>query len=413
MIARILDNLKGAYWSMAREKQRKAKLGTPALGFFADYIRQEKERVITLADQGIDGEIDERLKAAVDWILRAQKATPDDGVPVGYFPVGAYDGWMPSYPETTGYIITSLLKYADIYQAEEVREAALKMADWEIDIQMPGGAVQGGPVCAPEKQTAAAFNTGMVLDGWCSAFELTGEQKYLQAARRAAEFLANDLDDAGYFQTNGDFVSQGEIKTYTCLCSWAMYRAGELLDRQDIRDAAVRSVEAAIRQQRDNGWFAYNCLTHPEVPLTHTIGYAIQGIFEVGVLSDRQDFVDAAVKSLRAVVANTQGNGYLVGRLDQNWRPACNYVCLTGSVQLAIVCYRLKELFADDSLYDVAERLTDFVKAAQLLETERDEMRGAIAGSFPITEDYMRDGYPNWATKYYIDALLLQKDLRA
>jgi len=33
---------------------------------------------------------------------------------------------------------------------------------------------------------------------------------------------------------------------------------------------------------------------------------------------------------------------------------------------------------------------------------------GAVAGSFPLFGGYMRAGYPNWATKYFLDALLLQ-----
>lgn len=35
---------------------------------------------------------------------------------------------------------------------------------------------------------------------------------------------------------------------------------------------------------------------------------------------------------------------------------------------------------------------------------------GALAGSFALTGEYMRSGYPNWATKYFLDALLLQHE---
>lgn len=36
---------------------------------------------------------------------------------------------------------------------------------------------------------------------------------------------------------------------------------------------------------------------------------------------------------------------------------------------------------------------------------------GAIAGSFSLFGEDMRAGYPNWATKYLLDALLLQHRL--
>jgi hypothetical protein len=54
-------------------------------------------------------------------------------------------------------------------------------------------------------------------------------------------------------------VSAGEIKTYTCLCAWALYRLGDLIDEGRYRRAAIASVEAALRQQQPNGWFAHNC----------------------------------------------------------------------------------------------------------------------------------------------------------
>ncbi|MGF1595582.1 MAG: hypothetical protein ACFCVK_01410 [Acidimicrobiales bacterium] len=35
------------------------------------------------------------------------------------------------------------------------------------------------------------------------------------------------------------------------------------------------------------------------------------------------------------------------------------------------------------------------------------EIRGAIKGSHPIWGRYAPLGYPNWATKFFLDALLL------
>lgn len=409
MIRKMIIAARNKYWDYGKKKEQQAKLKSTELAYFANYMATEKENVNKLLAVGIENEIDERLEAAVSWILRAQDATPDGGVSLGFFPLQSERGWKPSYPETTGYIITSLLKYATDFDRPEIRNAALKMADWEVDVQMASGAVQGGPVCASEKQTAAAFNTGMVLDGWCSAYEQNNDDKYLRAIEVAAIFLMNDLDDEGYFKTNGNFVSQGEIKTYSCLCAWAMYRAGLLLKDENIKNAAILSVEAAVRQQNDKGWFSHNCLTNSKIPLTHTIGYVIQGIFEVGVLSNRKEFVDSAFKALSAVVAKQEKNGWLSSRFDHNWTPVRDYVCLTGSVQLAITCYRMAEVYGNYELVTNANALTNFVKATQLMDYKHEAMVGAIAGSYPIDGDYMENGYPNWATKYYIDALMLQK----
>ena len=357
----------------------------------------------------VPGETEERAAAAVAWLLRAQAATPDDGVSLGWFPC-AIDGadWRPSYPETTGYIITSLLAYARRFGDARARTAALAMARWEIAIQMPSGAVQGGPVCAPEQQTPAAFNTGMVLDGWCSAYQETRDDAILAAARRAADFLVADLDASGYFRTNGGFVKTGEIKTYTCLCAWALNRFSELSEEDLYERAAVRATEAALRQQRSNGWFAHNDLIRSDAPLTHTIGYTLQGVLEVGAMTGREDFVGAVRRTIDHVIPRIGPDGYLPGMFYEDWEPAGFSACLTGSAQIAITCYRLAQLVGIDRYRAAADRLVDSLKASQSMGSAVAEANGALPGSFPIFGDYMRGGYPNWATKYLLDALLMQ-----
>jgi len=357
----------------------------------------------------VAGESIERARAAVQWLLLAQSRGGDGGVSLGYFPCSP-DGssWKPSYPETTGYIISSLLDYAKRFGDDAARAAAKRMAHWEIDVQMSSGAVQGGSIRPPSEQTPAAFNTGMVLDGWCSAYEDAPDPRVLDAARRAADWLVADLDSDGHFRTNGAFVSPGEIKTYTCLCAWAVYRFGQIVGERRYLDAALACVEAALRQQRPNGWFAHNCLVRSEAPLTHTIGYTLQGLLEVGVLAQRDDLIAAVRLTIDQIALRISSNGYLPGLFYDDWEPAQFSSCLTGSAQIAIVCYRLYEHTARDEYRNHADRLLDFLKPLQALDSPNDEINGALAGSFPLFGQYMRAGYPNWATKYLLDALLLQ-----
>ena len=357
----------------------------------------------------VTGQTGERARDAAAWLLGAQAATSDDGVSLGYFPCdGIYQGWRPSYPETTGYIITSLLQYSRQFGEVRAREAAIKMAYWEIAVQMPSGAVQGGPVTSPDKQAPAAFNTGMVLDGWCSAFQETQYPAFIDAARMAADFLVNDLDEDGYFKTNGEYVSVGEIKTYTCLCAWALYRFGVLVSDRRYCDGAIRSIDAALRQQQSNGWFAHNCLSRSDAPLTHTIGYALQGILEVGVLSGRTDFIESVRRGVEPLLAKITHNGFLPGRFYADWEPASFSSCLTGSAQIAVVCFRLAEVTGEARYAASANRLLDFLKSLQAMDLSNPALNGAIGGSFPLLGEYMRSGYPNWATKYLLDAILIQ-----
>src|SRR5438132_11282214 len=114
-----------------------------------------------------DPEHEPHLAAAIEWLVRAQDATPDGGISRAYSLVRhrhyGRPGWQPSYPETTGYIIPTLYAAARRLGRPELAVRAERAARWEIDIQLPTGAVRGGAIGEPE--SPAVFNTGR----YCSA----------------------------------------------------------------------------------------------------------------------------------------------------------------------------------------------------------------------------------------------------
>jgi len=406
------ESLRSRYWITREAAARVGRLFRGRNRTFGRVVIEDQFRFLTGLGRPVRGETRERAAAAVAWLLRAQEATADRGVSLGYFPcnprANGGGGWLPSYPETTGYIIPTLLEYAERYGRPDVRERALEMARWEAEVQMPSGAVQGGPVCPPDRQVAAVFNTGMVLQGWTAAYRATREKLFLDAGRRAADFLFRDLDAAGHFRSHGTFVTQAQIKTYNCLCAWALYRFGEDSGDPRYTDAAVRNVEAALGQQRENGWFANNCLTRPEAPLLHTIGYTLQGVLETGILARNERFLEAARRGALPLIPLVSRRGSVPGRFYGDWVPASLSACLTGNAQLAVVFHRLHEVTGDAAFLDTATRLVDWLKARQKLDSGDPAIDGAIGGSFPLLASYMTTGFPNWATKYYLDALLAQ-----
>jgi hypothetical protein len=109
--------------------------------------------------------------------------------------------WAPSYPETTGYIIPTLYRYAAITGDEDCRARARRMADWEIDIQLPGGGVLAGALGDSDKPTV--FNTGQVIFGWVRAFEEEQDERYRDAAVRASAWLCDIMDDDGCWRKFG------------------------------------------------------------------------------------------------------------------------------------------------------------------------------------------------------------------
>src|ERR1043165_9747760 len=133
------------------------------------------------------------LQRAITWIKRAQDAVAGGGVSWGYRArVGIRSegkpGWEAPYPETTGYIIPTMIRYAKVSGDAESSERARRMAEWEAAIQLSDGGFQGG-VFGSQPVASSTFVTGQVLFGLVAAFERFQQDRFRAAAVRAGDWL--------------------------------------------------------------------------------------------------------------------------------------------------------------------------------------------------------------------------------
>ena len=166
----------------------------------------------------------------------------------------------------------------------------------------------------------------------------------------------------------------------------------------------------ALGKQRENGWFDNCCLTDPEHPLTHTIGYVLRGVLESYRFAKREDHLAAAVKTADALLGVIDDEGFLPGRLDSKWQAAASSSCLTGSAQIATCWFLLCEITGDTRYRDAALAANRFVRRTVALAASPD-ISGGIKGSFPVDGDYNPYRYLNWAAKFFIDSNLIEQKL--
>ncbi|MEO8636992.1 MAG: hypothetical protein ABI587_17085 [Gemmatimonadales bacterium] len=350
----------------------------------------------------------EHLVEAVDWLVRAQSATPDDGIARGYSvfysPYFRSRGWQPSYPETTGYIIPTLLEAAHHLSRSELVECALRAARWEIAIQLPGGAVQGGVI--GEGRTPAIFNTGQVMLGWLAAYEATGDVQYADALRRAGNFLVSAMDADGRWTTGESDFARKDATLYNARVAWAMAEAGSALGEPRFTDAAARNLRMVASQQLPNGWFPNCCLSDPVRPLLHTIAYTIRGLLEGGRVLQDAALLGAGIRAAEALLPVPRADGWMPGRYAQDWRGAVQWSCLTGEAQMVNNWIRLGMITGESRWSEPVDRVLTFVKRTQNRTSADPGLRGGIKGSAPMSGGYGTNEILNWATKYFADALM-------
>ena len=338
---------------------------------------------------------DLHLREALAWIYRAQDATPDRGVSHSYRLGG---GWQRSYPETTGYIIPTLLNWAARSGEDEARRRALEMAEWETTVQLPDGGV---PSLVDGK--AVIFDTGQVLFGFLAAHRETRDDRFRQAAVRAANWLTGSQDADGVWHENG------RARVYNARTSWALIESGRCLEHASYTEAGRRFLMWTLGEEDQPGWFGSNCLNDDDRPLLHTIAYTAQGQLEAGILLEENALIEAARRTARALAANVGPSGRMAGRFDRTWKPAAGWACLTGMAQTVIVWRRLDAWTGSREFEGVADRALGFLLAVQDVSSRNGGLRGGVRGSHPVNGQYCRYLVPNWATKFFLDALLLDR----
>lgn len=352
------------------------------------------------------------LHETTEWLFRAQDASNDRGVCRAYsasaLSAAGYKGWEPSYPETTGYIIPTMYALSRYLSRPDITRRALDMANWEINVQMDSGAVMGSVVTAPP--SPAVFNTGQVIFGWLTAYDETGERKFLEAAVRAGNYLLSTQGgDGTWRQVDSDFALKGAT-VYNTRVAWALVLIGQRTERSDFTAAGRRFIDHALMRQKPNGWFSDNCLNNPQHPLLHTIVYAVRGILESGIILKDDRYIAAALKTLDALTGCQRPDGGIPGRLDDGWQGQCEWDCVTGDAQLAIAWLRAASVTGSSKYHDAASNAVAFIKQTQNISHSNLGIRGGVKGSFPFDGEYGQYEMLNWAAKFFCDALMLLND---
>jgi uncharacterized protein YyaL (SSP411 family) len=345
---------------------------------------------------------DGALQAAIDWLCLAHDVTGRRGSSKGY---SLLHGWLPAYPETTGYIIGTLLEHADRTGDESLRVRAREMGDWEIEVQNTDGGIMEGAFVSPPSRSVV-FNTGMVIFGWVDLHEAFGDDRYLEAGRRAGQFLARVQSADGTWQ--GEHTLAANPHTYHSRVDWALLRLFRATAEEELRAVAVRNLDWVLSTQQENGWFEWCNFRAGELPNSHGLAYTMRGLLESAVLLGDERYLESALRTAHAMLGVYRRLGRLSGTFDRDWNPGVHWVCVTGLAQTGGVWLRLYQQTGDVGLRQAG---LDAVEQAAALQSRSTwpAIDGAVPGSFPIYGRYAPLQYPNWAAKFLADSLALRE----
>lgn len=328
---------------------------------------------------------------AIDWLIKASEINRGAGFSHSW---SFSEGWLPAYPETTGYIIPSLDLASRNYNHKDVSLVIKAALDWLNCAQE----IDGGFSDLHKKRQV--FDTGQILIGITYLLR-RGDSGVKEMVSKMCHWLMLQQE------ANGSFVKtayNGIPHAYYSRVGAALVDAGKLIGNDAVVDAGIRNLNWTIAQQKESGWFGHMSFSdHP--PFSHTIIYTLEGLLAGYRLTGKRDFLDAVVRAASSINASIKAHGGMIrSQYLEGYIPVDEQICVTGLCQWTALCYRLKRLGVEGFEFEAEKSL----KAAKLFQIQSgmEATNGGLPGSVPIYGRYLRLAIPNWGVKFFLDALL-------
>lgn len=328
-----------------------------------------------------------RSDAALQWIRRSIEVTGENGSAHSWHRVL---GWSKAYPETTGYLIETLLNYAKIKQDESLQNLAIGCANWLDTIQLDTGAFPGLLVGNTQP---SVFNTSQILFA----------APHLQGSQRALDWLISCLEPDGAWR-QAAFVP-GFVPSYYTRAVWAVLQANEFIQNPEIEELMRRALHFYAARFLPNGSVQDWGFRSGAAAFTHTIAYTLEGFWEASTRLRETVISEQTLKSVqRLLVERQKAGGRTAGRYDTNWRGDYSFVCVTGNCQLSVLCHKIWVQTGEPRFKHAAKLFLNEILRTQKLGANKNSF-GALPGSTPLWGSYLPLRYPNWAAKFFLDAM--------
>jgi hypothetical protein len=372
------------------------------------YLRQQITRYDSRAAPSPHSNLD-HLRSAALWLAEAQDATItafQKGGVAGRYLLG--QGWTDAYPKTTGDLIPTFLALDKLFPDDGFEDRAKACVNFLRPLQMSDGAYPAGEITSGP-QTPSSFNTAQILCGLMAWHRHTGDEVSLGSALRAGDWLVAAQSRDGPWRQH--FIG-GIPSTHDAYIGCWLAELGEMTGDSRYFNAARRNLNWVLgKQDKTTGWIdlaGYDRAQQKKrEALTHSIAYTLMGMLRSALILEDEKAIAAVRQAALGVARLLERKGWLPAVLDWQWQPQTAHACLTGNAQMAELWLTLHQLAPDKHLFDAAVVALDIVKRSQSLDNPDPGIRGGISGSNPVWGEYIFMALPNWAAKFFVDALML------
>ena len=355
-----------------------------------------KEAIYSIFDERIENN-KFHLKLAGEWLLYMQNS--DGGYSRKFSFISRRD---KSYIETTGYIIPSLINLGEYLSEEKFINSALKAGEFLLSIQNSDGSFSEIDTFKP-----FVFDTGQCLIGLNYLYEYTKNERYLNALKKAAYWLKEVQEDDGSWEK---FAYNQEKHTYYSRVAAAMLKSAKILNDKELENAALKNIKWVLNNQIENGFFKYSSFLKNVPAFLHTLMYVLEGLLDVYEITKDEEVLKAILKNSKKFrKINLKSDLILCSQYNEKFECVNNDRCITGLAQWAGVALRIYDITKDENYKKCAVNTLFYLKAKQL---KNSVMRGGFSASIPFWGKYGSFDFVNWNNKFFIDSMILYEKLK-
>jgi hypothetical protein len=325
-------------------------------------MRRADHRALLSEDPGLESAI----PLMEGWLARAQRrAALAEGGVAGHYSL--LDGWSGPSVSATAAALRTLPMPTELLDAPGA-------AAWLAQRQKPDGGFGG------EDSRDDALVTAQALLGFGNVLGPKGgdDAPVERAARRLVSMQAEDGSWSG--SGEGGPARDG-------MAAWALMEASRMLSSDQVREAAVKGMDAARGTQQRNGWLE-GCAERRDGPaLSLAVGFAVRAFLEGYRLDGGLRHLDAAVMAGWALVAIQKADGTLPGLLGPRWDAEATWTCLAGNAVVSC-CWMLLHHHTGDEAFLRAARAANLFLRRTLVTTVAPDLAGGVRGSYPVDGRY-------------------------
>ena len=303
--------------------------------------------------------------------------------------------WSKPYPETTGYLIPTLIQLEKQLGVNTNKYVESCMHWLAKEVQHADGAF---PSLYADNTRPSLFNSAQIALGFHAYAEKSDQYKAEEL--KLTEWLAEHIRKGGKgIHYKGDFVP-----TYYSRVVWPGLLLGLKHDHEVLMEGCKKLLRTLL-QRIDKTYFLLKAGFQGDIAYTHTVAYTVRGLMESALLLVDSSLLDLCKQQIDTQIQVMQSNNLnLAGRYGPGWKGDYSFRCLTGEWQWIIIFLKAVNLFNDKSYLNLSRQLIEKMPWSGFFYPE-----GAVPGSWPPWGSYMRMKAPNWAAKFALDALLLYK----